>query len=97
MAPSCATSAGGAQAPVPATHRLPAQPRTISERPSRVSTADVQQQPVPVADSILQHKDQARAEVRPQSCTAATAATVHAGCCTSPSRGRPIIGHLQLR
>ena len=66
VAPSCPISAGGAQAPVPATHRLSAQPRTISEQPSRVSTAKVQQQPALAANSILQIKDRSCAEVSPR-------------------------------
>ena len=76
LATGCPASAGGSQVPLPSTHRLLAPPGATSGQPSRVSRADVQQQPVPAASSILQLKDRACAAVSPQ---VRIAATCHTG------------------
>ena len=86
VAPGCPTGAGALQAPLPATHRLPAQPGTTSEQLAGVSRADVQQPSVSAANSFLQQKDGLRAEVNPQ---VYLAAIDHTRCCAPPSRGRP--------
>ena len=89
VAPGCATSAGSLQAPLPATHRLPAQAIAISGQPSCVSRADVRHQPASAANSILQKEDGLRAEVNPQVRIAATPAIDHKECCKAPCRGDP--------
>ena len=88
-APGCTASAGASQAPLPATHRLPAQPGTTSGQLAGISRAEVQQQSVSAANSTLQQEDRLRAQVKPQVYIAATSAIDHTGYCALPSRGRP--------
>ena len=89
VAPDCAAAAGGSQAPLPATHWLPAQPGTTSGQLFDVSGADAQQQPVHAANGILQQKYGLRAEMNPQVRIAATSTMHHTERCQSPCRAHP--------
>ena len=90
VASGCPASAGATQAPLLPTPRLPAQPGTTSEQLPHVSGANVQQQPVIVADSTLQCEDKVHAEVNPQVRIAATSAIDHVGFCIPPCRGHAL-------